>query len=192
MLSDPGTTTHSAFSPPSRSPAGLMRQGTNTPDFNTFIARNLRLSGGFGVRPPPGSARNDLPPEAREQADQALDRAQGFCERGAHQFLRDGDCNVEITGAKAAFEVVLKISQAEIESSKKQALEQQQVVRTELKLEVDLTQEIMQKGSISEHPALMNSMGLIEADDDDVSDDDEELGDLTSLPSPPFRSIART
>ncbi|KAI9675953.1 MAG: hypothetical protein M1829_003191 [Trizodia sp. TS-e1964] len=35
-----------------------------------------------------------------DTAEEALEQAQGLCEHAAHQFLRDGDCEVEISGIK--------------------------------------------------------------------------------------------
>jgi hypothetical protein len=48
-------------------------------------------------------------------ADAALEQAQGMCERGAHQFLREGECEGEIVGAKENFETVKRVSDRELE-----------------------------------------------------------------------------
>jgi len=38
-----------------------------------------------------------------------------MCERGAHQFLRQGECEAEIIGAKENFETVKRVSDTELE-----------------------------------------------------------------------------
>jgi len=171
---------------------GIGRHGTNTPDFSAFISRNLRsTSGEAPLRPPRSAASTGLPPDAREQTDRALDKAQGFCERGAHQFLRDGDCSDEISGAKAAFKDVLMISQAEIERMEKQAIERKEAMNGQLESKEDCQPEPKQRESISQHSSLRESSELIEADDVEV-DEDDEYGDLSKLPFPPFKLLART
>lgn len=69
---------------------------------------------------------------AIEKADKYLEIAQGLCELGAHQFLRDGDCTVELQGVAERFEAALNISteqmavlhkEAEEERAKKEAEE---------------------------------------------------------------------
>jgi hypothetical protein len=61
------------------------------------------------------------------QADKHLENAQSLCETAAHQFLRDGDCKLELEGVKAKFEVVLTLAtesvskfQAEKDAEKEQ------------------------------------------------------------------------
>ncbi len=44
------------------------------------------------------------------QADKDLESAQSLCETAAHQFLRDGDCKLELEGVKAKFEAVLVLA----------------------------------------------------------------------------------
>jgi hypothetical protein len=45
--------------------------------------------------------------------------------------------------------------------------------------------------SISHHPALIQATNFIEADDDEEASSEDD-DDPASLPSPPFRLIART
>ncbi|KAI9829881.1 MAG: hypothetical protein M1826_005303 [Phylliscum demangeonii] len=45
--------------------------------------------------------------------DQALEASQSFCEHGAHQFLRDGDCAAEIASIKLKLGEVRTLAQAE-------------------------------------------------------------------------------
>lgn len=48
-----------------------------------------------------------------EEADKELEKAKSLCEAAAHQFLRDGDCSVEIQGLKDAFSSVLEMANKE-------------------------------------------------------------------------------
>ena len=109
--------------------------------------------------------------------------------------MRDGDCGVEVGGAKAAFEQIINISKEEMERLR---IEQEAADATAAK-EAEITQmqveeqesKAPQRTSLSSNPALIQPMGLIEADDDeDGSDDDYD--DPSLLPSPPFRLMART
>ncbi|CAM1511201.1 Fc.00g087140.m01.CDS01 [Cosmosporella sp. VM-42] len=64
---------------------------------------------GFG---PPG---NNQPPDAYDNLDKALEFVQSMCEHGAHQFLRDGDCNDEITKVQKRLAEVLEMAAKETE-----------------------------------------------------------------------------
>jgi len=187
-----------------------VRSASGMPKFDDYIKENLRSRGGIGLRPPP-IAQPDLAAiksdtavqkfDAREEADNSLDKAQGFCERGAHQFLRDGDCGEEVNGAKAAFQDIIRISKEDVERLKKDAeaaaikaaaaeeeeLEKARQARREARKSDPETQN---RTSMSHHPALMDVAGLIEADDDEDGSEDEY--DPALLPSPPFRLMART
>jgi hypothetical protein len=189
-----------------------VRSASGMPRFDAYIEESLRLRGRVeGLRPPPPPmpipqdttlAKSDnavqQPTDAREEADAALDRAQGFCERGAHQLLRDGDCSEEVAGAKAAFEEVIKISQLEVERLQKEAAiaaekaEAERAGQEKLEQEKDETENKQeQMDSINQHPALMQAAMLIEADDDEEASG-EDYDDPSLLPSPPFRLMART
>ena len=65
--------------------------------------------GGFG---PP---RDDQPPDVYDKLDKGLDFVQSLCEHGAHQFLRDGDCNDEIAKVQKRLSEVLEQAAAETE-----------------------------------------------------------------------------
>lgn len=189
-----------------------VRSASGMPKFDAYMIENLRSRGGPGLRPPPiaqpklGEIKSDTTVQkhdAREEADAALDKAQVFCERGALQFLRDGDCGEEVNGAKAAFEDVIRISREEMERLKKDAeaaaiaaaAEKEELAKAERarnetqKHEADGTGQ--ERSGVDHHPALMQSARLIEADDDEDGIDDE-YGDPSLLPSPPFRLMAGT
>ncbi|KAI1119451.1 hypothetical protein F5Y14DRAFT_3739 [Nemania sp. NC0429] len=74
-----------------RSYGGALRN----PAFNLMPGRGMRtsaLNGALGVFNERGDIWDDL--------DKGLEYVQGVCERAAHQFLRDGDCNQEIEKIK--------------------------------------------------------------------------------------------
>ena len=71
-----------------------------------------------------------------DDADKDLETAQNLCEVGAHQFLRDGDCRLEITGTRARFENILEIARKEVEKLKME--EENGAKETEMK-EEDVT-----------------------------------------------------
>ena len=50
-----------------------------------------------------------------EEADNDLEAAQSLCEVAAHQFLRDGDCDEEIQGARTRFNNCLQLAQKGME-----------------------------------------------------------------------------
>ncbi|KAG8527444.1 uncharacterized protein KY384_007596 [Bacidia gigantensis] len=55
-----------------------------------------------------------------EDADKDLEDAQNLCEGGAHQFLRDGDCQAEIEGTRKRFASCRTIATQEVEKLKKE------------------------------------------------------------------------
>ncbi|PHH88639.1 hypothetical protein CDD83_7269 [Cordyceps sp. RAO-2017] len=62
-----------------------------------------------------GSNGDDHPPDVFESLDKSLEFVQGTCEHGAHQFLRDADCDDEIKKIQARMLEVLQAAQKEIE-----------------------------------------------------------------------------
>ena len=63
-----------------------------------------------------------------DQVDKDLEAAQSFCEVGAHQFLREGNCREEVQGTRRKFESCLRIAE-------------QQVARLELERQEETEQE---------------------------------------------------
>jgi len=55
-----------------------------------------------------------------EEADKDLETAQSLCEVAAHQFLRDGDCRLEIEGTRKRFQNVLDLAGKEVERLKEE------------------------------------------------------------------------
>ncbi|KAH7120118.1 hypothetical protein B0J13DRAFT_513187 [Dactylonectria estremocensis] len=58
---------------------------------------------------------NNQPPDVYDRLDKSLEIVQGMCEHGAHQFLRDGDCNDEILKVQKQLTEVLEVATKEIE-----------------------------------------------------------------------------
>jgi len=91
-------------------------------DDNPFAdAANYKLMGPKMMRP--RISRGCLGPDLLnvdqgsrfEDADKDLETAQNLCEVGAHQFLRDGDCRLEIDGTRRKFENCLQVAKKEVE-----------------------------------------------------------------------------
>ncbi|KAF4460946.1 hypothetical protein FALBO_12263 [Fusarium albosuccineum] len=61
----------------------------------------------------PGAS--DQPPDVYDNLDKGLEFVQSMCEHGAHQFLRDGDCNDEISKVQKRLTEVLEMASKEME-----------------------------------------------------------------------------
>lgn len=84
------------------------------PSLRYMSSRRIGPMGGYG-RPgfgPPGA--NDKP-DAYDNLDKGLEVVQSTCEHGAHQFLRDADCNDEIKKIKDKMQHVLDLAHKEME-----------------------------------------------------------------------------
>ncbi|EXK78729.1 hypothetical protein FOQG_16629 [Fusarium oxysporum f. sp. raphani 54005] len=57
----------------------------------------------------------DQPPDVYDKLDKGLEFVQSMCEHGAHQFLRDGDCNDEISKVQERLTEVLEMAKTEME-----------------------------------------------------------------------------
>lgn len=128
-----------------------------------------------------------------EQADKLLDEAQSHCESGAHQFLRDGDCDGDTEYAKNSFLEILALSEREIpqleeEQAKAQRRAERKRNRGSLISEYGSTEmPASRMGGNSAHLGTMSNP--IEADDGD--DGDEEM-ELPPIPSARNRGLARS
>lgn len=60
-----------------------------------------------------------------DEADKDLEITQSLCEVAAHQFLRDGDCRVEIEGMRKKFENCRAIAKREVERLKEEEAREQ-------------------------------------------------------------------
>jgi hypothetical protein len=117
--------------------------------------------------------------DAFAEADAALEKAQSLCERGAHQFLRDGDCETETAAAKKCFEEVISVCESEIEKLK--LIEEEERLKGE--------NDAQGLGVIGGNPAdITQNGGIIEPGDD--SDDEDDFDPSMFLPK--YRLRART
>ncbi|KAI9705588.1 MAG: hypothetical protein M1836_006344 [Candelina mexicana] len=106
-------------------------------------------------------------------ADERLDKAQALCERGAHQFLRDGDCDEEIQDIRAAFDFVLELA-----NNEKEALERKQMQHNRYETKAQDSDEtrvykpkrIRLLDAMPPGPTKRTSPGMIEVDHDDDAD----------------------
>ncbi|KAK2687665.1 hypothetical protein QWA68_014219 [Fusarium oxysporum] len=57
----------------------------------------------------------DQPPDVYDKLDKGLEFVQSMCEHGSHQFLRDGDCNDEISKVQKRLTEVLEMAKTEME-----------------------------------------------------------------------------
>jgi len=118
--------------------------------------------------------------------DGALETAQSLCERGAHQFLREGDCETEITGAKNSFEEAQQLSNQELATLRaEQQIQQQQQQEEEETKRLSMTSNGFKGDS---------STGVLEPDDDDEPEENIEdlLKTLPRFGMRSTRSMART
>ncbi|KAK7511034.1 uncharacterized protein IWZ02DRAFT_189982 [Phyllosticta citriasiana] len=126
----------------------------------------------------PGKPNGDGGPDAFDQADKALENAQSLCERGAHQSLREGDCRVELEGARKSFQDVMTLCAQEIEKQEEKAAKAAEKVRQWEPAE-QARQSLISHSSIDTDAKLLPTpiSGTMKIDhievDDCVSDDDE-------------------
>lgn len=110
--------------------------------------------------------------EKYDVADKALEKAQSLCERGAHQFLRDGDCRKELNGMKEQFAEVVRLS--ELYMTKKLTPSQE-----------DLAMDVVQEET--KHVDVPAPLPPLAAKTIEVDDDDGEEWVM-----PPIRRTIRT
>ena len=110
-------------------------------------------------------------------ADTALENAQSLCERGAHQFLREGDCEAEIAGAKESFEQSKRLADQELVG-----LREEQERRKQL----EEVKEKQQFGGFEENPGM-----ALEADDNVESDEEDTTDIMLNMQRYGIRSTRR-
>ncbi|KAI1163272.1 hypothetical protein F5B18DRAFT_323741 [Nemania serpens] len=118
-----------------RSYGGALRN----PAFNLMPGRGMRtsaLNGALGVFNERGDIWDDL--------DKGLEYVQGVCERAAHQFLRDGDCNQEIERIKTR---LVKVQESAVQEKERVSAEQ---IKTEIQPEL--------KHNAAHEPMLQNAV----------------------------------
>lgn len=166
----------------------------------TFKARSFNYRSSSGRAGELGRFNKSDGMEAYDLSDKALERAQGQCERGAHQFLRDGDSTDELNGCKKEFEQVYEIAKREVENRKNSLLKKEKNEKKEEqeeKIEQDqpkIAPKLQEPALLPTPPASIQSkptvdVGPIEVDDGDESSDGEF--DLSAIRRPPMRQMSR-
>ncbi|RSL45444.1 hypothetical protein CEP54_014257 [Fusarium duplospermum] len=89
------------------------KDGNNGED--EFISSQYMSSRRFGPTSISQNGPNSGPPDVYDNLDKDLEFVQSMCEHGAHQFLRDGDCNDEISKVQKRLAEVLKMTIKEME-----------------------------------------------------------------------------
>jgi hypothetical protein len=173
------------------------RSARNTPSgYELLLAQGLRSSRGLETLRPDlatdglGSA-TAAASDPCTLADQALDKAQTFCETGAYHFLREGECAEEVSGARGIFEELKESCTREFERLTILERARQRERNAERVVEQDRQRQA--RTEVVANPALIQHGSFnstIEADDDDDGDDDEE--EDYALLTPPYRTMART
>jgi len=120
------------------------------------------------------------------EVDAALEQAQGFCEKGAHQFLRDGDCSEETAGTKESFRTLLEIAEKELARQKLRLQERREEERRLVDAAIAATAVATQADMVAPTTAALAG-GPIEADDDD----NDGSYDTPNIQLPSFRATAR-
>lgn len=123
---------------------------------------------------------------ALNEVDAALERAQGFCEKGAHQFLRDGDCGEETAGTKDSFRTLLEVAERELTRQNLRLQERREEERRLVDATLVATTVAIQAEMVIPTTADLAG-GHIEADDDD----NDDSYDILNVKLPSFRATAR-
>lgn len=142
--------------------------------------RTTRARVGFGHVPDASAA-----PDQFDASDKSLEKAQTLCERGAHQFLRDGDCSAELDSCKEQFREVIKL--AETEAAKYRARDEENRLRREAREKKLERQREQKQDAKPQRNPVSDGSGLLEVDD--ASEEEEEEITLASLG--PIRMTSR-
>ena len=122
---------------------------------------------------------------AVDAVDKHLETAQGLCEMAAHQYLREGHCDEEISRSKESFDECLRISADEISrlrTSKDEIPKPKETATAERRdFTLDLSVDISRPAKIPvTQPSQQPSMDIIEIDDNDSESDSIQV-DLTNF-----------
>ncbi|KAF5603602.1 uncharacterized protein FSUBG_7159 [Fusarium subglutinans] len=95
----------------------LAEQDVSEDGSNDDVLPSLRYmsSRRFGPMSISRPGAGDQPPDVYDKLDKGLEFVQSMCEHGAHQFLRDGDCNDEISKVQKRLTEVLEMAKTEME-----------------------------------------------------------------------------
>ncbi|KAI9167184.1 hypothetical protein HJFPF1_03309 [Paramyrothecium foliicola] len=85
------------------------------PSLRYMSTRRFGPMGGLGRSAFGASGQSDQTPDVYDNLDKALEFVQATCEHGAHQFLRDADCNDELKKIQQRMAKVLEMAAKEME-----------------------------------------------------------------------------
>lgn len=148
-------------------------------------AMAARMGARGGMRTPAGE-ENDL----YDQLDKGLEFVQSMCERAAHQFLRDGDCNEEINGITRRLGETKDLAEKEIDRISREEPDRAQDPTEAQKLRTHRPPAVRRDLSVSKEPSAPGATrdfrragkapivltGAIDVDED------EALADMGSKP----------
>ncbi|KAM0361001.1 hypothetical protein ACHAPK_011812, partial [Fusarium culmorum] len=90
----------------------VSEDGSNDDALSSLRYMSSRRFGPMSIARP---GAGDQPPDVYDNLDKGLEFVQSICEHGAHQFLRDGDCNDEISKVQKRLTEVLEMAKTEME-----------------------------------------------------------------------------
>ncbi|KAI0516737.1 hypothetical protein F5B22DRAFT_606337 [Xylaria bambusicola] len=140
-----------------RSYGGALR----SPGLGLIPGRGMRtsaLNGGLGAFNEKGDIWDEL--------DKGLEFVQGLCERGAHQFLRDGDCNEEIEKIKTR---LVKVKELAVNEKERVVAE-----KTKDEEKTEPKNETKNEPKIEARPEI-RSQGIIEPDPNPIPESTPEI-----------------
>ncbi|RYC80044.1 hypothetical protein BFJ63_vAg17074 [Fusarium oxysporum f. sp. narcissi] len=90
----------------------VSEDGSNDDALPSLLYMSSRRFGPMSISRP---GDGDQPPDVYDKLDKGLEFVQSVCEHGAHQFLRDGDCNDEISKVHKRLTEILEMAKTEME-----------------------------------------------------------------------------
>jgi hypothetical protein len=123
--------------------------------------------------------------ELFDTTDKSLELAQGLCETGAHQSLRDGDCRKELNGVRKHLETVLEIAKREVAKypAKKEELKEDGKVES-VPLPTEIEPKLVVVAPKPVPVIAIDNSKIMEIEVDDESDDEDFI-------MPPIRLTSR-
>lgn len=184
------------------------------PSLRYMSSRRAGPMGGRAGRPgfgPPGSGDK---PDVYDHLDRGLELVQSTCEHGAHQFLRDADCDEEVNKIKERLREVLEMAGKEMERVQAEESELAQEMGElekprarrpiSIRRDMSLQKENGSGAMVPDDPAKLEAArsthsrnsyiepasnpAEIEVDTDDLNGDDEAIDIEAELPKLQYRS----
>lgn len=119
------------------------------------------------------------------EVSKGLEAAQALCENAAHQFLRDGDCTVELRRIRAYFEDVEKVAEAQLQTwrlEKSDSGHGNENTETASKDEdLDMGAATKDKIGVNSSPCVTTQHVEIEIDSDDGDDEHDMAVDMSQF-----------